>query len=146
MNPPAEQKPAFAFDHPAHSPTLSEKLRSPHLIDRLAGVLHNMKFVVNDPALWRPTQNAGCERFPHVHTCHREAPSLQRAQLCLEELVQGLTLSFTPKPQRLACLQVAHYRQKLLGLSQVDLIYTQLPQNRLPPAFRPSLQISLVNS
>ena len=62
----------------------------------------------------------------------------------LEKLVQRFLLPFPSKPQRLGGFQVAYHRQEFLLLPQVNLIDTHLPQRRLPPSRRPSLQVSQV--
>ena len=49
-----EQQPAFPFDYTAHAPTLPEELRGAHFIDRLVGVLHDVKLVVQDCAARTP--------------------------------------------------------------------------------------------
>ena len=48
MHPAAQQQPAFPFHHAPHSCALAEELRTPHFIDRLVGVLHDVELVVDD--------------------------------------------------------------------------------------------------
>src|ERR1700746_3020500 len=50
--------------------TLAEEFGAPHFIDRLVGVLHDVKLVVDDAGLGKPVLNTVGERWPHVHA-HR---------------------------------------------------------------------------
>src|SRR6516225_6380496 len=70
---------------------------------------------------------------------------LAAAQLFLEKCIQGFLLAFPSEPQRLAGFQVAHHRQELLLLADVDLIHAHLPECRFAPTSRPSLQIAQVD-
>ncbi len=81
----------------------------------------------------------------HVHTSSTYCTPLESAQLRLEELIQRFFLPFPPEPQWLARVQIAHHREELLLLPQVDLVYTHLPQRRLPPALRPALQVAHID-
>src|SRR5579885_267445 len=145
MHPPAEQQPALAFDRSSDLAASAEKLGPSHLVHGLAGVLHDVKLVVHDAALGRPTEDARRVWLPHVHTRRRDPAPLQGAQFRSEELVELLLLAVRTKPQRLARLQIAHHRQELLRLSHVDLIHAHLPQHRLFPSLRPPLQIPLID-
>ena len=63
----------------------------------------------------------------HISTQAAVIRPLHRAQLRPEKLVQRFLLAVLANPKRLARLQIAHHRQKLLRLSQIDLIHAHLP-------------------
>ena len=108
-------------------------------------MLHHVELVVDDPASPRPFQNAFGVRLPHVHTGRGDTASLPGTQLATKELIQRLFLPLGAEPQRFPRLQIAHYRQELLFLPQIDFIHAHLPQHRLCPALAPPLQISQID-
>src|SRR5436309_2830241 len=80
----------------------------------------------------------------YTHTLP-QCPPLPCGQLFLEECVQRFFLAFPAEPQWLGGFQVAHHRQKLLLLPQMNLVHAHLPQRRLAPRCGPSLQIAQVD-
>src|ERR1041385_7299188 len=78
----------------------AEELRPAHFIDRRIGVLENVKFVIDDPAVGGLLLDAQPVGFPHVHAGRRDPHPLTGAQRDLEKLVQCLLLPFPPKSQR----------------------------------------------
>src|ERR1700677_1463863 len=124
VEPVGQKQSALAsYQIPCRS-TLAEELGPPHFVHRLAGMLQNVKLVIDDPALRHPLLQALPERFPHVHTRRSNRTSLKRTQVFLEELVQRLFLPLPSEPQRFSRLQIAHHREKFLLLPQMDLIHS----------------------
>src|ERR1700723_2841928 len=145
IEPTGQKQPALPpYQIPCCSSS-AEELGPPHFVHRLAGMLQNVKLVVHDPALRYPLLQALSERFPHVHTRRSNRTSLKRTQMFLEELVQRLLLPLPSEPLRFSGLQIAHHRQKLLLLPQIDLIHSHLAQRRLPSPLRPPSQIAHVD-
>src|SRR3984893_15330733 len=118
---------------------------APHFVHRLVRRLQNVKLVVHDPALWHPRLQALPERFPHVHTSRSNHTSLKPTQVLLEKLIQRFFLTLPSKPLRFSRLQVRHYRQKLLALRQIDLIYSHLPQCGSASPLGPALEIPQID-
>src|ERR1700679_2742359 len=117
--------PLAAIQIPCRS-SFAEELGPPHFVHRLAGMLQNVKLVVDDPALRHPLLQALPERFPHVDTRRSNRTSLKRTQVFLEELVQRLFLPLPSEPQRFSRLQIAHHREEFLLLPQMDLVHSHL--------------------
>src|SRR5262249_41743211 len=67
------------------------------------------------------------------------------AQLLPEELIQRFLLSLPSEPQWLAVVQIAHHRDELLLLSQVDLVYAHPRQRGFAPTGGPPLQIAKID-
>lgn len=63
----AQQQPLLAFDQSALFLSLAEKLRFPHFVDGVIGVVDDVELVVPDFALRRPLLNAQPKRLLHVH-------------------------------------------------------------------------------
>src|SRR5471030_265370 len=83
-----------------------------------------------------------------VPTCPHTPPrssSYATYQLAAKEIVQRLLLPLLAEPQRLARLQIAHHRQKLILLTLIDLIDAHLPQRWLPPSGFPSLKVPQID-
>jgi hypothetical protein len=91
-------------------------------------VPQDVELIINDAALRGPLFKTQAGWFPHIHATGLNASAPPSAQLRPEELLQRFLLSVSAKPQRLASLQIAHHREKLVALSSVDLIHTHLPQ------------------
>jgi hypothetical protein len=85
--PTGQKQPALAPYQISRSSSFAEELGSPHLIRRLAGMLQNVRPVVDDPALWHPLLQTLSEWFPHVQTSGSNRTSLKLAQILLEKLV-----------------------------------------------------------
>ena len=62
-----QQQPALAFHQVPRRPSLAKELRSSYLVDRIAGMLHDVKLVVDDLAFRRPLFDAQPERLPHIN-------------------------------------------------------------------------------
>src|SRR5579862_394562 len=146
MHPARQQQPAFSFHHLTCRTTFTKKLRTPYFIHRRPGMLHNVKLVVDDAAVRCPLLQALPEGLPHVHASDPDRAALEGAQLRREKLIQRLFLSLPAKPQRLTRLQIAHHSEELLLLAQMNLIHSHLPQSRLSPPLRPSLQITQIQA
>ena len=145
VEPTAQKQPALPPYQIPRSSSFAEELCPPHFVHRLAGMLQNVKLVVHDPALRYPLLQALPKRFPHVHTRRSNRTSLKRTQMFLEELVQRLFLPLSAEPQWFPRLQIAHHRQKLLLLPQIDLIHSHLAQRRLSSPLRPATQIAHID-
>jgi hypothetical protein len=143
--PSAQQQPFIPFDEASFLWPLPEELCPPHFIDRIVGVLQHVKLVIDDLALRGPLPQAFPEWFPHVHARCLDPLPLATHQLAAKELIQRLLLPLLAEPQRLARLQIAHHRQKLVLLALVDLIDTHLSQRWLPPPRFPSLQVPQID-
>src|SRR5258708_726116 len=127
VEPTGQKQPALPpYQIPSCS-SFAEELSPPHFAHRSARTLHNVKLVVNDPALRHPLFQPLPNRFPCVHTRRSNRTSLKRTQMFLEEFVQRLFLPLPSDPQRLPRLQIAYHCQELLLLPQIDLIHTHLP-------------------
>src|ERR1700689_4501917 len=110
IEPTSQKQPALpSYQIPCCS-SFAEKLGPPHFVHRLAGMLQNVKLVVDDPALRHPLFQALPKRFPHIHTGRSNRTSLKRTQMFLEELVQRLFLPLSAEPQWFPRLQIAHHR------------------------------------
>src|ERR1700733_15778528 len=78
MEPTGQKQPALpSYQIPCGS-SFAEELCSPHFVHRLAGMLQNVKLVVDDLALRHPLLQALPKRFPHVHTRGSNRTSLKR--------------------------------------------------------------------
>src|SRR5580700_8491050 len=123
VEPTAQKQPALPpYQIPCCS-SFAEELGPPHFVHRLAGMLQNVKLVVDDPALRHPLLQALPKRFPHVHARGSNRTSLKRTQVFREELVQRLFLPLPSKPQRFSRLQIAHHCEEFLFLPQMDLVH-----------------------
>src|ERR1700691_2927711 len=100
IEPTAQKQPTLASYQIPRGSSFAEELCPPHFVHRLAGMLQNMKLVVDDPALRHPLLEALSKRFPHVHTRRSNRTSLKPTQMFLPELVQRLFLPLPPEPQR----------------------------------------------
>jgi len=68
VEPAGQVQPALAPQQIPRCPSFAEELSPPHFIHRLAGMLQDVKLVVDDPARRHPLFQALSERFPLVHT------------------------------------------------------------------------------
>src|ERR1039457_6462538 len=93
------QQPLLPFDEAPLLWPLPEKLRAPHFVDGVVGMLQHMKLVVDDLGLRGPLLDAQSERFPHVDTDRLDTFPLPADQLATKELVQRLLLPLLAKPQ-----------------------------------------------
>src|SRR5271157_1178395 len=121
MHPARQQQPALALHHLPRCASFAKELRPPHFIHRRSCVLHDMEFVIYDPAPRYPLFQALPVRLPHVHTGRPDRAALEAAQLLLQELVQGFLLP------------------------QMNLVHSHLPQGRFPSCRRPALQIPQID-
>src|SRR6201997_141303 len=145
VEPAAQKQPALAAHQVPRRASFTEEFSPPYFVHRLAGMLQDVKLVVDDPALRHPLLQALPERFPHVHTRRSNRTSLKCTQVLLEKLIQRLLLPFPTQPQRFSRLQVGHHRQKLLFLPQIDLVDSHLSQRRAASALCPALQIPQID-
>ena len=67
----------------------------------------------------------------HIPRRPPRSAAASRGSVPREEGVQRFLLPLRSEPQRLPCFQIAHHRQELLLLPQMDLIHTHLSQCRL---------------
>src|SRR5215469_12219630 len=98
MEPAGQQQPALAPYQIPRGTSFTKELSSPHFVHRLAGMLQNVKLVVNDPALRYPLLQALPERFPHIHAGSANHTSLKCTELFLEKLIECLFLPLLPEP------------------------------------------------
>src|SRR5712691_9938420 len=146
VNPAGQQQPVLPLNQLPCGPTLAEEFRAPNLGNGFVGVLHDMELVVDQATLRNPLLQAQPIGLMHVHASGTNRTPLKSAQLFLEELIQRFLLPFPPEPQRLTRFQIAHHREELLLLPQIDLIHPHLPQRRLPSSLRPAPQIAQIDS
>src|SRR5271157_6199558 len=145
IEPTGQKQPALPpYQIPCCS-SFAEELSPPHFVHRAARMLQNVKLVVDDLALRHPLFQALPKRFPHVHTRCSNRTSLKRTQMFLEEFVQRLFLPLPSEPQRFSRLQIAHHREELLLLPQIDLIHSHPAQRRLSSPLRPATQIAHID-
>src|SRR4051794_31169975 len=81
----------------------------------------------------------------HMSTQHASTCWRRHRLNCVRKLVQRLLLPVSAKPQWLAGLQIAHYREKLVALSPVNLIHAHLSQRWLASLRVPSLQTAQID-
>src|SRR5262252_7041279 len=137
---------SLSFDQCAHLPPLAEKLCSPHLIHRVVGVLEDVELVIDYAAPRHPLLQAETKRLPHIYAGRLDAFPLPASQLSSEVFVQRLFLPFPSHPQGLAGFQIAHYSEKLVLLSPVNLIHSHLLERRLAAMLVPPLEVAHVDS
>src|SRR5262249_11613352 len=85
------------FDQIAHLPPFAEELCPPHLVDRIVGVLEDVKLVIDEAASGNPFLHAEAERLPHVHARRLDPFPLPADQLAAKELTHRLLLALPAK-------------------------------------------------
>ena len=105
-----------------------------------------MELVIDYAAPRRPLLQAETKRLPHIYAGRLDAFPLPASQLSSEVFVQRLFLPFPSHPQGLAGFQIAHYCEKLVLLSPVNLIHSHLLERRLAAMLVPPLEVAHVDS
>ena len=97
------------------SAALTEKLRRPHLIDGLVGVLHDVELVVDVPHCGAVLLNAQPVRLPHIDT-GRLDPRLFPRLGSSEKRRQAFPCSGSDPNHSGSPVEIAHHRQELVLL------------------------------
>src|ERR1700758_5235695 len=129
VEPAAQKQPALAAHQVPRRASFTEEFSPPYFVHRLAGMLQDVKLVVDDPALRHPLLQALPERFPHVHTRRSNRTSLKCTQVLLEKLIQRLLLPFPTKPQQ---RRAASALCPALQIPQIDRPHRTRCQAKLP--------------
>ncbi len=94
----------FALYHPPHPSALAKELGTPHLVDGMIGVLHDVELAVYDPAVRNPLLQAQPEGLPHVHTGRLDTAPLAGAHEFDGSVWPHQSLQFAPFPARISFL------------------------------------------
>jgi hypothetical protein len=96
--PAAQQQPLLALDELALLPPLAKELRPAHFIDGGIGMLHHVKLVIDDLALWRPLLETEPKWLPHIYARRLEPSPLPAVQFLSEEFIQRFLLALPSEP------------------------------------------------